>query len=222
MNRLVGGRDELGGRQQGPSATLNPTLAMPDIARYFREPLMPAIPAIQEFLGIGRSAAYTLLREYDTEFKRQRGVNLPKSGRNHVIKIDRDRLELLRTIHRDFKEKRFGSYADAIRYHLNPGEAYTPDFQSLSDQLRKVQGATESLTRMVMENRAEFTRLSMDHAELRDAIGEINTNLASMREDLKWFRETYRQFGELLEEAVNKQKDQSSSGEPLVTEDTSL
>jgi hypothetical protein len=166
---------------------------MTDLASEFQTPLVPAHPLVMRALKMGRSAAYDLLGAFDAEFKRQRGVGLPRAGKSNALLIDRERFELLRLVRRDYEDGTFVAYRDALRFHLNPSSAFVVDLDSLSAQIRDVHGElntlrdgqialnemAEELLKWVKENQTLLVALRSSVAELEargrsSQVGPVN------------------------------------------------
>jgi len=124
---------------------------MPNPLSEFRSGLVPARPLIMEVLGVGRGAAYKMLQEFETEFKRQRGICLPRSGSSNTVFIDRERFDILRTIRKDYTSGIFASYRDAVRYHLNPERPLTAVLESIAADLDEALAEIAKLHTLVAE-----------------------------------------------------------------------
>ena len=177
---------------------------MTDLSSEFSTSLVPAHALLMKVMKMGRSAAYDLLGEFDKEFRRQRGVGLPRAGRSNALLIDRERFELLRLVRRDAEVGSFASYRDALRYHLNPSASFVVDLESLSTQiqeahaeislLRRAQGDTQVLTGQLLlllknndalmaELKSSFAEVQVTLAEVRGRVAEAQASLRSHREE---------------------------------------
>ncbi|MGY2894927.1 hypothetical protein [Deinococcus sp. UYEF24] len=161
---------------------------MTDLNTEFKTSLVPAHALLMKVLGMGRSAAYDLLGEFDVEFKRQRGVGLPRAGRSNALLIDRERFDLLRLARRDFEVGSFGSYRDALRYHLNPSASFVVDLESLSTQIRDAHAEISLLrhsqgdTKMLIEQVASMLKENQALvAELKSSLAEVQVSVLPPR-----------------------------------------
>ncbi|WP_407571646.1 hypothetical protein [Deinococcus altitudinis] len=174
---------------------------MTDLNAEFRTALVPAHALVMKVLKMGRSAAYDLLSEFDTEFKRQRGVGLPRDGRSNALLIDRERFDLLRLVRRDVESRSFASYRDALRYHLNLSASFVVDLESFSVQIRDAhaeithlreaqresQEATEQAVALVRETHKQMAALLKESrtlmTEVREVAAKLQMGVRSDREE---------------------------------------
>jgi hypothetical protein len=158
-------------------------------------------------LGMRRSAACELLREFDLEFKRQRGVTLPRASKSNAVLIDRNRFELLRTVKRDVDAKKFPSYRDAVRCHLDPEQSYGVSIETLAGQLSDMKARLSTLGQALgdaeavsKDDRALSVELTAEVRALRTENGDLRSLLLQMTTEARTLLSTGRPWGSGPEE----------------------